>query len=59
MDVSTYPSVSYSIDFLIAQIFEVELNNYLRSRPIDQLDNEVLVVIEYLEKRVAEIRKRL
>ena len=57
--ITSFPSSSYSIDFLVARIFENELNNYLKNLPEDQIDEEVITVIEYLEKRISHIKKNL
>lgn len=49
-------SDSYSILMLKASAFEHELRNVIDLMPIDQQDEEVLIVKNYLLKRVKELK---
>lgn len=49
-------SDSYSIQMLKASAFDHELRNVIDLLPADQQDEEVLVVKNYLLKRVKELK---
>jgi len=49
-------SDSYSIQMLKASAFDHELRNVIDLLPVDQQDEEVLVVKNYLLKRVKELK---
>jgi hypothetical protein len=49
---------NYSVDMLKKYAFLDELNNFLKLKPVDQIDKDTQSVIEYLENRVKEIEKK-
>ena len=49
---------NYSVDYQRKAAFVDELNNCLKTLPLDQVTEEILMVIEYLEKRIKEIDAR-
>jgi len=49
-------SDSYSIQMLKASAFDHELRNVIDLLPVDQQDEEVLIVKNYLLKRVKELK---
>lgn len=48
---------NYSIDSLRKAVFERELQDNLLLLSPEEVDEETLIVIEYLKKQVAEIKK--
>lgn len=49
-------SDSYSIQMLKVSAFDHELRNVIDLLPVDQQDEEVLIVKNYLLKRVKELK---
>ena len=49
--------VSYSTDMLKRAAFHDELVNVLALLPIDQIDEEIIMVRYYLERRMKEIER--
>ena len=49
--------MNYSIDFVKKAAFVDELNNVLKIMPIEEIDQKILTIIEYLEERIDEIDK--
>jgi hypothetical protein len=48
---------SYSIQMLKASAFDHELRNVIDLLPLDQQDEETVVVKNYLAKRILELKK--
>jgi len=48
---------SYSIQMLKASAFDHELRNVIDLLPLDQQDEETVVVKNYLTKRILELKK--
>jgi hypothetical protein len=48
---------SYSIQMLKASAFDHELRNVIDLLPLDQQDEEIVVVKNYLAKRILELKK--
>ena len=53
-------SVNYSVDQMVRYAYEYELNNLLRipEKNINTDENLRKVIIDYMEKRIAEIKKK-
>jgi len=53
-------SVNYSVDQMVRYAYEYELNNLLRipEKTINTDENFREVIIDYMEKRIAEIKKK-
>jgi hypothetical protein len=49
---------NYSQDYLIAVAFEKELTNNLLCSIIEENDEKKKVIIEYMERRIKEIKER-
>jgi hypothetical protein len=49
---------NYSVDYLRKAAFVDELNNCLKTLPLEQMTEEIKLVIQYLEKRIKEIDAR-
>lgn len=47
----------YSVDMLKRSAFVDEINNTLISVPVEEQDEDYLVVLGYLKKRIKEIEK--
>jgi hypothetical protein len=50
---------NYSIEVLKKSAFTHELNSILKHVPLDQQDEEYIIVFEYISKRVKEIDSQL
>jgi hypothetical protein len=54
-------AVNYSVDQLVCYAYEYELNNLLKipTKKIEHTDDKMRkAVIEFMEKRIAEIKKQ-
>ena len=49
---------NYSQDYLIATAFEKELTNNILCSIIEENDEKKKIIIEYMERRIKEIKER-
>lgn len=53
-------AVNYSVDQMVRYAYEYELNNLLKipEKPVPANDDTRKQIIEFMEKRIAEIKKK-
>lgn len=50
--------MSYSVAMSLKAAINYELQNTLKAMPIDQIDENIVAVIDYFEKRLKEIENQ-